>query len=135
MMAGLSRQLQENIANWVRGSAMPAAPASLRVALSSTPINDDGTGITEPILVNGYQRLTVTLTAPVHTEGAGTMVSNANALVFGPAVNVPWPTITHAAVFDNAGNMLFKGPVATPRTAIVGDTLSYGIGTIQFRVR
>ena len=133
-MAGLSEQLQGYISNWIRGTAMPAAPASLEVALSSTPIADDGTGITEPILANGYTRQPVTLSAPVHTEGAGTKMTNTNPIIFGPAVGTNWPTITHAAVFDNAGNILFKGPVATPRTAPVGDTLSYGVGVLQFNV-
>ena len=134
-MAGLSTYVQQSLANWIRGSAMPTAPVSLVVALSSTPINDDGTGITEPAGIDGYTRQAVTLTAPVHTEGAGTSVSNTAPLVFGPAVNQNWPAMKYAAVFDNGGNMLFKGPVATQRTASVGDTLSYGIGAIQFNVR
>jgi hypothetical protein len=134
-MAGLSADIQQSIINWIRGSAMPTPPASLVVALSSTEILDDGTGLTEPPVLNGYGRQSVTLSAPVHTQGTGTKVSNQSALIFGPAVNSDWPTITHAAVLDDQGNLIFHGPVAAPRTNPDGDTLSYGVGTLQFNVR
>lgn len=133
-MAGLSKQLQTMTVNWVRGIPSTTPPAALFVALSTTRINDDGTGMTEPSGLNGYARQPLTLGAPLHVEGAGTSTTNTIPVIFGPATNQNWPTITHAAVVDGSGTVIFSGPVASPRTAPVGDTLSYGVGVLQFNV-
>jgi hypothetical protein len=131
-MSAFSKTVQAAIANWVRGTAMPSAPSTLYLALSTTPVADDGTQLTEPS--GGYSRQAVTLGAPVHTEGAGTVVSNTNALVFGPAT-ATWGSVIYAAVLDQAGNVILKGPIPAPRSCAVGDTISLGIGVIQLNVK
>lgn len=134
-MSGHSTYVQTALASWFRGTAMPTAPVSLELALSTVTINDSGSNIAEPSIVDGYARQAITLTAPVHTENAGTRVANSNAMIFGPVTNNSWGTIVDAAIFDQAGNMLFKGPLAAPRVAPVGDTLSFGIDTVEFKVK
>ena len=115
---------------------MPTAPASLELALSTVTIADNGSNIAEPSVLNGYARQTITLTAPVHTENAGTLVQNSNAIVFPTVTNATWGTIVAAAVFDTvSGEMLFEGDLVAPRNGPVGDTLSFGVGTLQFRVK
>ena len=115
---------------------MPTAPASLELALSTVSISDDGSNIAEPAMVDGYARQVITLTAPVHTENAGTLVQNSNAIIFPTVENNSWGTIVAAAVFDGVGGeMLFEGDLVAPRNGPVDDTLSFGIGTLQFRVR
>jgi hypothetical protein len=131
-MSGFSRTVQLAIANWLRGTAMPSAPTSLLLALSTTVIQDDGSQLTEP--GGGYTRLPVTLTAPVHTQGSGTVVRNVSGAVFGPAT-VPWPAVVSVAVMDQSGNILLKGNLTAPKTAAVGDALPFGIGTLEFNVR
>ena len=133
-MSGHSTYVQTALASWFRGTTMPAAPTSLQLALSRVSIDDGGTNIDEPENVNGYSRQTITLTAPVHTEGDGTRVSNDNAIIFGPISNSGWGTIVAAAIYDQAGNMLFKGDLAAPRVGPVGDTLSFGVDTVEFKV-
>lgn len=134
-MSGNSTYVQGALANWFLGTGMPTAPASLVIALSRVVIEDDGANIDEPSTSDGYARQSIILTAPVHTENDGTRVANSNAIIFGPVSNTTWGTITSAAVFDQAGNMLFKGNLAAPRVAPVGDTLSFGIDTVEFKVR
>lgn len=135
-MAGNSKYVQLALTNWFRGTAMPTAPASLELALSTVSISDDGSNIVEPAIVNGYARQAITLTAPVHTENLGTLVQNSNAIVFPTVTTATWGTIIAAAVFDAVGGeMLFEGDLVAPRNGPVGDTLSFGVGTLQFRVR
>ena len=114
---------------------MPPAPISLEIALSTTAIDDSGASISEPSGSDGYARQPITFTSPVHTENDGTRIANANAIIFGPISNNSWGTIVSAAIFDQSGNMLFKGPLAAPRVAPVGDTLSFGIDTVEFKVQ
>lgn len=135
-MAGNSVYVQNALANWFRGTAMPTAPASLEVALSRATLDDDGSNIDEPSIVNAYARQPLTLTSPVHTENLGTIVQNQNAIVFPTVTVATWGTIVAAAVFDTvSGEMLFEGDLVAPRNGPVGDTLSFGVGTLQFRVR
>jgi hypothetical protein len=131
-MAGNSRTVQLAFANWLRGTAMPTAPTSLILALSTTVILDDGTNFTEP--TTGYARQALTLSAPVFTEGVGSTVSNSNAIVFGPA-SASWGTVVSAAVLDQTGAMLFHGTFAAVRSVPLGDTVSFGIGTLEFNVK
>ena len=135
MASGQTVYMQDLIADWYRGTAMPTAPTTLTIALSTVSIDDDGANIAEPSGANGYARQTITLTAPVHTEGAGTRVANAAPIVFGPVTNATWGTLVAAAVYHNNGSMLFKGDFAAPRSAPVGDTISFGIETIEFKVK
>jgi hypothetical protein len=114
---------------------MDVAPTSLEVALSTVVIDDDGANIAEPNVLHGYARQVITFGAPVHTENAGTRIANDIALIFGPVSTTIWPTIVAAAVFDDSGNMVFKGELVSPRTAPIGDTLSFGIGTLEFKIK
>jgi hypothetical protein len=115
---------------------MPTAPASLELALSRVSLSDDGSNIDEPSVLNAYARQSITLTAPVHTENLGTIVQNQNAIVFPTITTATWGTIVAAAVFDAVGGeMLFEGDLVAPRNGPVGDTLSFGVGTLQFRIR
>ena len=134
-MSGNSTYVQEALANWFTGTVMPTAPVTLEVALSTVVIDDDGANIAEPSGVDGYARQAITLTSPVHTEGLGTRVANSNSLIFGPATNNSWGTIVAAAVLDQAGNFIFHGSLSAPRVVPVGDTLSFGVETLEFKVK
>jgi len=131
-MSGFSRTVQLAVANWLRGTPMPTAPTGLYLALSTSIINDDGTGFVEPTA--GYTRIPMTLTTPTHSEGAGTVVRNVSGAVFGPAT-AAWAAVVAVAVLDQAGNILLKGSLTAPKTAAIGDALPFGIGTLEFNVR
>lgn len=134
-MAGNSVYVQAALTNWFRGTVMPTAPVTMELALSTVSLNDAGSNLTEPSGTDGYARQAITLVAPVHTEGQGTRVANVGAIIFGPVTNNSWGTIVAAAVLDQAGNVLFHGDLAAPRAAPVGDTMSWGIETLEFKVK
>ena len=107
---------KNQIVNYLRGTNL-TAPANVYVALSTTPIADDGTGITEPV-GNGYARTIVVFDAPA-------LGISVNQLVTFPQASGSWGTLTHFALFDavTGGNMLYHDsltaslPVANLDTA------------------
>lgn len=132
-MAGLSETVHQALAAWVNGNAMPTAPVSLHLALSAADPTEDESGMDEP--TGGYTRQSVTFTASAN-PGGGTKLTNDDPVVFGPVTGSPWPTITHAAIFDGTDSyMIAFGPLGVQRTAPVGDTISFGVGAFQFVVR
>lgn len=130
----LSTYLRTQLAEYVRGVDLPAAPTSLELALSTTDPLADGSGLTEPPGADGYARQTLTFGAPTSTIGQGSKINNDAPVVFGPVVNNDWPTVTHAAIFDNSGNMLLHGELNVQRTAPVGDQVSLATNVIQFNM-
>lgn len=127
-----SQFTQEAIANWLNGTAFPAAPVALEIGLSTADPLDDGSGLVEPPAVNGYARVPVTFGAPVSTLGNGTSVFNTAAVSFPTVTGANWPAVTHAAIFDaGTGDMLFHGPINAPRVALVGESISFAISDIQ----
>lgn len=131
----LSTYLQGLIAGYVRGTDFPSAPASLEVALSSADPLADGSGLSEPPAIDGYARQTLTLDPSVATLGAGVSAFNNSPIVFGPVVNTAWPTVTHVAIFDDSGNMLFHGDINVPRTPPVGDSLPMAVNALQVQTQ
>lgn len=134
MSAALSTTLHADILAWIKGTAMPTAPSALRLGLLTAAPHADGTGVTEPNGANGYARQPVIL-GPVSVNSGISSVSNTNAIVFGPATSA-WPTVTHAAVFNlDDGEMLWFGPLPASRTAPSGDSISFGAGALQLRIK
>lgn len=102
-------------------------PASLELALSSADPTDDGSGLTEPTDI-GYARQTIVFSVPVTTEPDGSRTSNTSGIVFtGTALGV----VTHAAIFDNSGNMLFYGALDVARDVINNDSVSFAASTVR----
>lgn len=131
-MSGFPESIQESIANWVRGVAMPTPPTGLVLALSVNDIADDESGFVEP--TGGYSRQPLTLSVPIYVAGVGTVIRNAAPMVFGPST-LAWGTIRAAAILDAAGNMILKGSFAAPKVYPTGDTASFGIGAVEFVVK
>lgn len=116
---------EDAVLNTARGSAMAAWTPYL--ALSTTPIVDAGTGITEPSAANGYARLALPLAAP-----SGGICSNSGALTY-TCTNSPWGTVSWVAVYDavSGGNMRYYGELTTPQVVGVGDQLVFEAGSIK----
>lgn len=130
-MPVLTYTLHAAILNWLKGTPMPTAPTSLEVGLLTAAPNPDGTGVAEPS--GGYARQTVTFGAI--TTGAGiSTIKNSAPVVFGPVSGSDWAAVTHLGVFNGADDsLLVYGPLAAQRVAPVGDTISFGVNTIQIR--
>ena len=130
-MAGFSDYLSLAVANWIRGSSMPTPPTELRVALSTTTVEKDGTQLTEP--TGGYVRQVVNFSSAVVESDQGAFLRNSAPIVFGPAT-ATWTGIRSVAVLDQAGNVLWSGDLPAAKTVVTGDTVSFGTGVFEFNV-
>lgn len=127
----LSVYFQDLIADWIRGTAFPAAPVSLQIGLSANDPLADGTGILEPT-DTGYARQAITFAAPA-ADGASTSISNDAAVTFGPVDTVTWTSMAYVFVSDGT-NILFYGPMNAARSLPAGDKLGLAPGSIQLKL-
>jgi hypothetical protein len=131
-MAAFSKRMHQAIAAYITGTQMPTPPVSLLVALCAGDPGEDASTLVEP--TGGYARQPATFSA-APADAGGTKLTSTVDLVFGAVTGANWPTVTHGALFDQAGNMISKGPLGINRAAPVGDTISFGAGVIQFVVK
>lgn len=116
---------------WLRG--IPTAPpVGLFVGALTQAPNVDGTGVVE-VSAGGYQRRALILGEEVQSAGV-TSSGNDGAVIF-PTATQDWPSVTHLGVFSETSDLLFYGPLAAPRAIRTGDSLAFGDGTIQLRLR
>ena len=117
-MAGVSAYLEKAALDWSLLGATPTRPTTLGIGLSvgaptSVSGSEVGTG-------SGWTRQTVTFAAAASPAGSA---SNANAMTFGAALTAA--TMSGLQMWDTlaatAGNMLWYGTLATPRTLGIGD--------------
>ena len=128
----MSEYLQGLVADWVSGSAFPAVPGQLKIALSESDPVDDASGFDE-VVGGTYARQDITFTAPTTNEANGAVSSNTAAILF---TGLPTTTATHAAIFDNAGtNMLWFGPLSAIRAVTAGDTISIPANAVSLALK
>lgn len=124
MASELSNYLANEILGWIKGEAMPTAPATVYIALFSADPTAAGT-------------LTNEVTTTIRTAGRvavdwGTVASRALAndadIDFGASVGTA--TITYGAIMDaaTAGNMLSWSPLTVTRAVVPGDPVVIPIG-------
>lgn len=117
--------LEDAILNHVLRPGNPmTAPTSLEMALYTTAPADDGTGGVE---VSGfdYARQALSFGAP-----SGGQVANTGVISFPTANGGNWGTVVAAGIFDNSGNLLYHGDLASSKLIEDGDTISFAIGAI-----
>lgn len=122
------------LAAWINGGAMPTAPVSLKLALSTIDPGLDGSALSEPVN-DGYLRQTVAFSATV-VPNVGVRLVNIGPVVFGPnTADTPWPPVIWGAVLDQAGNFITAGPLGVQRAPPKDDTVSFGAGACQFLIK
>ncbi len=113
------------------GTRNYTSPVNIEVALSTTTIAEDGTGITEPSSTAGYAR--VSTSGSDWSSASSGQVTNATEIVF-PQATSDWGTITDFALFevDSVGNrtMIAYGTLTTPKSVSTGDTAKFAVGDI-----
>jgi hypothetical protein len=94
-------------------------------ALFVTPTTDTGGGI--EVVGGSYTRTSV---ASFTVPASGS--SNNSSTVTFPSASANWGVVTHFALFDAAtgGNMLFHGPLTTPKVVNAGDSFVFPVGNI-----
>lgn len=128
-MANIGQGAYKSMLDWSLKTSSIATPAALLVGLSlgvptTAAFSEIGTG-------SGYTRQSISFAAAA-TPASSASASNSNAATFG--------TISASAVINGifladsissgAGNMLWYGSVATPRTPLPGDTVSLAAGAL-----
>lgn len=124
-MVGVSPYFGNAILNWMRGQAMPAAPAAMYVALYNGDPDSGGTEVTTQVLASGR---------PTGSFSASTAKSIANTSVIDFGNSAGAVTITHMAVLDakTSGNILQSKQLSAQRQVAQGDPVKYQIGALSF---
>lgn len=127
MASELSNYLANLHLNWVKGTDMPNAPATVYVGLFNgdpTPTGLGGSDVTATVRTAG--RVAVAFGAVANRV----VMNNAN-VDFGAAA--AGATITHAALYDaqTGGNMLYFTELDTTRTVIAGDPIVIPVGDLS----
>lgn len=125
----MSKYLADATLNWYKGTAFPAAPATVYVALfTSAPTARDGTGAVE-VSGGAYARQAIASSGwgAVSTSGSGLsaveqILQSAN--VTFPAATANWGTIVGAALYDAVagGNILDYGDLSSSQVVNSGNT-------------
>lgn len=107
------------INHFLRNSSI-ASPATVYAALFNTTPTKESAGV--EVTGTSYARTAVTIGAPLN--GAA---SNSSPCTFPTAGVGGWGLVNGVAIFDDptAGNMLYFGDLAAPKTVDEGDTVSF----------
>lgn len=130
-MGSLANYAENKALDHVFGGPDFTRPATLYLGLSTTLINDDGTGITEPV-GGGYARLAITNNAtnfPAAVNGA-----KSNGVEFRFAVaNGDWGLCTHWFFSDGdpGGNIIGHGELSVHKLVRAGDTPRFAVGELD----
>lgn len=122
-MASMTDYLEDKLRDHVLRGVAYASPGTIYLHLYTTATDDAGGGA--EVAGGSYARQTV----PFQAGAAGSGAADNSAAVSFP--NMPGATITHAALKDGTGNMLFHAPLTTPKTTTAGDTLTFAAGDID----
>jgi hypothetical protein len=127
-----SNYLENRVLDHVLKNTSFTQPANLYLALfkntsGNAATNLEGGILTDEITGGAYARKLITFAA----AASGTAASNLT-VTFNTAT-ATWGTITHVAIVDalTSGNVLFYGPVTTPKTIETGDTFQASSGNIS----
>lgn len=119
--------------NRFRGTASPSVPGSYYVSLHSA---DPGkTGASE-LSGNGYARVAIPAASGEWTSptvnGSVDEIENVDPVAFAAATGSDWSAATHFGIWDalTTGNFIRGAALASARTVLVGDTLTFAAGEL-----
>jgi hypothetical protein len=130
-MPGFSTYLEGALLGWLKGTALPPAPAAVWLGLWNGDPGDGGSGgaeVTTAIRPGGR------VAVPFGAVSAGAM-SNGGAIDFGPAAGPA--TVSHFALFDagSGGNLLMSGPLGGGAQAVAaGNGVGVAAGALSVTV-
>lgn len=145
-MAALSDYLENKLLDALLRAQTFAMPATVYVGLVTTADNDADSSKVE-VSGGSYARVAVasSLANWAGTQSAGSTTASTgtsgttsnNATVTFPAPTANWGSIVGFAVYDAAtgGNLLFYGPLGTPKTVNNGDPApSFAAGALTLQI-
>ena len=130
-MSGLSTYTQNAILNWLKGTAMPAAPAGVYVGLFNGDPTDAGSGGAE---VTTTVRAAGRVAATFGTITGNTSIANSADVDFGAAAGAA--TVSHFAIYDAAteGNMLGSAALASSQSVASTNLVKFATGALAINV-
>lgn len=138
-MSKFSDYLEVQLVNHIFRTPAYSAPSTIYIGLfESDPTDaDTGTEVNPAGTWTDYARQDAAgggnketgWDAPGSTDGT---TQNAQVITFPANNGASSITVTHIGVYDalTAGNLLFHAPLASSKTLLQGDVLSFGIGAI-----
>lgn len=134
MAGSASDYLEAAVINAVLRGQSFTAPAKTYIALFTADPTDANVSANE-VVGAWYARQDAAQGGTVDsgwTSPSNGVSSNAKVITF-PAVTGSQVTVTHFGIYDSltAGNLLFHGNLATAKTLLVDDVLSFSIGALQ----
>ena len=121
------------ILNRYFGNTADTVSSNLYIGLSTTPINPDGTGRTEPS-GGGYTRITVANNKTSFTVASNGVLYNAIELQF-PESTASWGNITHIFISDTiSGDPIYADALTAPRSVQAQSVLLFAPNAIQIRM-
>jgi hypothetical protein len=129
-MSGLSTYTQNALLNWIKGTAMPTAPAAVYVGLFSADPTDAGTGTEVTTTVRTAGRVAATFGAIT----GNTSIANSADVDFGAAAG--GATASHFGLFSAAtgGNLLASGALAEAKTIVATNLVKFATGALTLTV-
>lgn len=130
-MSGLSHYTQAALLNWLKGTAMPAAPSGVYVGLFNGDPSDTGSAgaeVTATIRAGG--RVAATFGALT----GNTSMANSADVDFGAAAGAA--TVSHFGLFSAAsgGNLLASGAVAQSKSVAATNLVKFPAGSLTITV-
>jgi len=116
------------------GKVTPTIPTNYYMGVSTTAIQNDGTGKTEPTDV-AYSRVLIPNTKVSFTTASSGSLTNAVEYEF-PESQVSWGIITHFFLADalTGGNIKVFGQLTNSRTVETGTILVLSVGALQINL-
>jgi len=112
------------------GATSYTPPGTLYMGVSTSVIQPDGSGYTEPV-GGAYARVAVTNNKTNFTVASNGTLSNATAITFVEST-AAWGTITYAFLADalTAGNVYWFEALPTPKAVASATTVLFSIGSL-----
>lgn len=131
MASDFSPYIANKIAQWMAGSDMPAAPASLYVALFDGNPLSGGTEVTTDVASGG--RLAVSWDA-IADDGSDNAITSDADVDFGTSESAV--DISHIALMDAAssGNIVWPKALPAPMSIEVGDPVKINAGDLTVTI-
>lgn len=113
------------------GAVSHTAKSNYYLALSTTPIGNDGTGVTE-VSGGSYARVTIANNKTSWASAASGTLDNLISFEF-PESSASWGTISYVALYDAAsgGNILYFGALDSTRAVATATTVLFAAGGIS----
>lgn len=133
--SGMTNTHAQSVLSREFGSVSYTPPVTWYVGASTTTINADGTGATEPV-GGGYARVAVTNnTSNWENIPADVGRRNLTAIEF-PVATASWGTITFVPIYDQASGGTLRYYVQLTNSKVVGidDVLRFEAGQLQVKI-